>query len=57
MAALAQEMPPDVVTRHIGLYVNGYTLDVDESSFRKFLRWGSDQGVFADVPENAAIFI
>ena len=57
VVAHAQEMAPDVVTRHIGLYVNGYTLDVDETSFRTLLRWSSDEGMFADVPEDAAIFI
>lgn len=57
VAAHAQEMAPDVVARHIGLYVNDYTLDVDEASFRTFLRWGNNEGVFADGPEEAAIFI
>jgi 1,4-dihydroxy-6-naphthoate synthase len=57
VAAYAKEMAPDVVERHIGLYVNDYTLDVDEASFRTFVRWGSEEGVFADVPEEAAIFI
>ena len=57
VAEHAREMAPDVVARHIGLYVNDYTLDADETSLRAFLRWGSDEGFFADVPETAAIFI
>ncbi len=57
VAAHAREMAPDVVARHIGLYVNDYTLDMDETSFLRFLRWGSDEGVFADTPPEAAIFI
>ena len=31
--ANAQEMEPDVVRRHIGLYVNEFTLDLGEEGF------------------------
>jgi len=57
VAAHAREMAADIVARHIRLYVNDYTLDLDEASFRKFLQWGSESGVFADVPEKEPIFI
>jgi len=57
VASHAQEMEPDVVARHIGLYVNDYTLQVDEASFRKFLQWGRAEEVFADMLEDRPIFI
>ena len=39
VASHAQEMDPDVVAQHIGLYVNDYTLALDESAVHKLLDW------------------
>jgi 1,4-dihydroxy-6-naphthoate synthase len=46
VAAHAQEMAPDVQARHIQLYVNQYTLALDEAAVRKMLDWGETQGAF-----------
>jgi 1,4-dihydroxy-6-naphthoate synthase len=53
----AQEMDPDIIERHVNLYVNDYTLNLDEASFRKFLHWGSEAGVFDHVPGETPIFV
>ncbi|MGE0042808.1 MAG: MqnA/MqnD/SBP family protein [Vicinamibacterales bacterium] len=52
VAAHAQEMSPDVTARHIKLYVNDYTLALDEQAVLKMLEWGESQGVFppSDLP-------
>jgi 1,4-dihydroxy-6-naphthoate synthase len=39
VAAHAQEMAPDVVARHIRLYVNRYTLWLDEGAVYRMLEW------------------
>lgn len=57
VAAHAKEMDADVAARHIRLYVNDYTLNVDEASFRTLLRWGNDEGIFSHLTEQAPIFI
>jgi len=46
VAAHAQEMDPDVTRRHIQLYVNDYTLALDERAVIKMLEWGEREGVF-----------
>ena len=46
VAAHAQEMDPDVAARHIRLYVNDYTLALDEAAVRRMLEWGEREGVF-----------
>ena len=46
VAAHAQEMDPDVTERHIRLYVNDYTLALDEGAVLKMLAWGEQEGVF-----------
>ena len=46
VAAHAQEMDPDVTARHIQLYVNDYTLALDESAVQRMLEWGGREGVF-----------
>jgi 1,4-dihydroxy-6-naphthoate synthase len=46
VAAHAQEMDPDVTERHIRLYVNDYTLALDEGAVLKMLEWGEQEGVF-----------
>jgi 1,4-dihydroxy-6-naphthoate synthase len=35
----AQEMDPSVIARHIALYVNDYTVALDERAVRTFLSW------------------
>ena len=42
----AQELSPDVVRRHIELYVNDYTLDLDEAAVTALLRFGAEEGFF-----------
>ena len=46
VASLAQEMDPTVCARHIQLYVNDYTLALDERAVRTMLEWGEREGVF-----------
>lgn len=40
VAAHAQEMSPGVVRRHIDLYVNRYTVELDERAVHVMLEWG-----------------
>ena len=51
VASLAQEMDPTVCARHIQLYVNDYTLALDEHAVLTMLEWGEREGVF---PRNSA---
>ena len=46
VAAHAQEMDPDVTARHIQLYVNDYTLALDENAVLRMLEWGRQEGLF-----------
>lgn len=46
----AQEMASDVVRRHIELYVNDYTLDLDEVAVLRLLEFGEEQGLFPSSP-------
>ena len=41
----AQEMSPDVVRRHIDLYVNDYTLDLDEAAVERLVALGAQHGL------------
>ena len=52
VASLAQEMAPDVAEQHIRLYVNDYTVALDQQAVAKMLMWGEQQGVFphSDAP-------
>ena len=52
VASLAQEMDPVVCARHIQLYVNDYTVALDERAVRAMLEWGEREGVFphSDAP-------
>lgn len=45
VAAHAQEMAPDVVQRHINLYVNQYTVELDERAVQVMLEWSAANGV------------
>mgnify|MGYP001571845542 CR=1 FL=1 len=47
VAAHAQEMAPDVVRRHINLYVNQYTVELDERAVHVMLEWSAANGVSA----------
>jgi 1,4-dihydroxy-6-naphthoate synthase len=48
----ATEMAPDVVRRHIALYVNDYTLALDEAAVLALLAFGEREGLFpsSDLP-------
>lgn len=56
VAAHAQEMDPGVVARHIALYVNDYTLALDERAVRVLVEWGEAQGVHGPAPADLPIF-
>jgi 1,4-dihydroxy-6-naphthoate synthase len=42
----AAEMAPDVIRRHIELYVNDYTIFLDQNAVRTLLAFGEAQGFF-----------
>jgi 1,4-dihydroxy-6-naphthoate synthase len=48
----AAEMSPDVIRRHIELYVNDYTLALDERAVKRLLAFGEKERFFpsADLP-------
>jgi 1,4-dihydroxy-6-naphthoate synthase len=46
VASHAQEMDPAVTRRHIQLYVNDYTLALDERAVIRMLEWGEREGLF-----------
>jgi 1,4-dihydroxy-6-naphthoate synthase len=54
VAEHAQEMSPEVIRSHIDLYVNDYTLALDEDAVERLLRFGEEQGFFP--PGDAPIF-
>jgi 1,4-dihydroxy-6-naphthoate synthase len=56
VAALAQEMDPDVSRRHIQLYVNDYTRALDERAVWRMLEWGDQEGVFTR-PASLPVFV
>lgn len=43
----AQEMSPDIIRRHIDLYVNDYTLDLDEAAVERLVAFGEECGLYA----------
>jgi len=55
VASLAQEMDPSVVAKHIALYVNDYTLALDERAVVALLEW-SRQHDPASRENNAPVF-
>lgn len=57
VAAHAQEMDPDVTARHIKLYVNDYTLALDENAVRRMLEWGEREGVFPRADPDLPLFV
>jgi 1,4-dihydroxy-6-naphthoate synthase len=46
VAAHAREMAPDVIARHIELYVNDYTVDADEHAIEQMLEFGHGCGLY-----------
>jgi 1,4-dihydroxy-6-naphthoate synthase len=56
VTAHAQEMDAEVIARHIGLYVNDYSLALDEGAVRTLLAWGEAEGVFPHVGGDLPIF-
>jgi 1,4-dihydroxy-6-naphthoate synthase len=57
VAAHAQEMDPSVVARHIELYVNDYTRELDERAVHALLDWQTQQGFPAAPVPADGIFI
>jgi 1,4-dihydroxy-6-naphthoate synthase len=55
VASLAQEMDAEVCARHIQLYVNDYTLALDEQAVQRMIEWGEREGVFPR--SNAPLFV
>jgi 1,4-dihydroxy-6-naphthoate synthase len=45
VAAHAQEMDPEVTERHIHLYVNDYTRELDQSAVDRLLAFGEQEGM------------
>ena len=56
VAAHAQEMDPDVMSRHIQLYVNDYTRALDEHAVQRMLTWAGAEGFFAPA-EGLQLFV
>jgi 1,4-dihydroxy-6-naphthoate synthase len=56
VAAHAQEMSSDVVGRHIRLYVNRYTVELDERAVKVMLDWSQTQSPLAATPDRPPIF-
>ena len=52
----AQEMDPAVVEQHIKLYVNDYTLALDEQAVRRLLDW-ADQTSSNPTPHHLPVFV
>lgn len=53
----AQEMDPDVVARHIRLYVNDYTRALDEQAVLRMLDWAEREGVFPAADLALPVFV
>jgi 1,4-dihydroxy-6-naphthoate synthase len=53
----AQEMDPAVVAKHIQLYVNDYTVALDERAVHALLQWQQEQGGNAADSLATPIFI
>jgi 1,4-dihydroxy-6-naphthoate synthase len=57
VAEHAQEMETAVVTQHIQLYVNDYTVALDERAVQTLLEWQQEQGLVPAAPLASPIFI
>lgn len=56
VAAHAQEMSPDVVQRHIRLYVNKYTVGLDEVAVLRMIEWAVEAAAVPPVSGWLPIF-
>ncbi|HXW06259.1 MAG TPA: 1,4-dihydroxy-6-naphthoate synthase [Vicinamibacterales bacterium] len=56
VAQHAQEMDPEVAARHIRLYVNDYTLALDERAVRTLIEWGDAQQPSAPAANPLPVF-
>lgn len=57
VAMHAREMDPDVTRRHIALYVNDYSLALDETAVRTLLGWGEQHGLFPAAGSALPLFV
>jgi len=57
VAAHAQEMDPDVMARHIRLYVNDYTRALDESAVHRMVTWAEQEGLFPTATAGLPMFV
>jgi 1,4-dihydroxy-6-naphthoate synthase len=57
VAAHAQAMDPDVMARHIRLYVNDYTLALDEGAVHGMVSWAEGEGVFPPWNSSQPMFV
>ena len=56
VAMHAQEMDSAVVRQHIQLYVNDYTVALDERAVLALLKWQQTQGLIAPAASSPAVF-
>jgi 1,4-dihydroxy-6-naphthoate synthase len=47
----AQEMDPDVIARHIALYVNDYSFALDERAVEQLVALGEEHGLYEPSPQ------
>jgi 1,4-dihydroxy-6-naphthoate synthase len=57
VAAHAQEMDPAVAARHIRLYVNDYTLALDEAAVTAMVSWGEELGAYPPASGGISTFV
>jgi 1,4-dihydroxy-6-naphthoate synthase len=57
VSAHAQEMEPSVVQRHIELYVNDYTLALDEPAVLRMMAWAEGEGLFPSSDRSLPAFV
>ena len=57
VAAHAQEMDPDVMARHIRLYVNDYTRALDEDAVHRMIAWAEGEGLFPPGTGSLPLFV
>lgn len=57
VAVHAQEMDPDVMARHIRLYVNEYTRALDEHAVDRMVEWGTREGLFPPADGSLPMFV
>ena len=53
----AKEMDPAVMARHIQLYVNAYTLALDEGAVQKMAGWAEREGLFPPGASSLPMFV